>query len=101
MLRLAQHKEGEGAGAAYLAGGCARRRQRAGPPLAQSPPPGKEDLEQGRREFFLSLSETRETFKKQRERGREAGLKKPVGAGSGFGRYPTNPNSKFKFKFKK
>ena len=45
MLRLAQQKEREGAG---IPGGCARRRQRAGPPLAQSPPPGKE--EQGRRE---------------------------------------------------
>ena len=26
---------------------------------------------------------------------------KPVRAGSGFGRYPTGPNSKFKFEFKK
>ena len=46
VLRLAQQKETEGAG---IPGGCARRRQRAGPPLSQSSPPGKEDLEQGRR----------------------------------------------------
>ena len=41
--------QGKRRGRSGIPGGCARRQQRAGPPLAQSSPPGKEDLEQGGR----------------------------------------------------
>ena len=64
VLRLAQHK-GKRRGGRGIPGGCARRRQRAGPPFAQSSPPGRE----GRSRAREDLLETRERFEK-RSRGR-------------------------------
>jgi len=61
----------------FKPGGRARRRQRAGPPLAQSSTPGKEDLEQGRGDQEkVSLREKGKFFFfEKRNRGEDMNLR--------------------------